>query len=376
MPRVDAVVECPVRRSFRVDQVCGMFDLPWQPKAQQRFQAQLPELEESWQIGLIVGPSGSGKSTLAQAAWPQALFRPKKWPQDQAIIDALGQHSIRTLTRVLTAVGLSSPPVWIRPYWTLSTGQRFRCDLADALLNGGPLVVFDEFTSVVDRTVARVASAAVAKAIRSGTVSCRFVALSCHYDIRQWLEPDWVWDTATGRLVQGRLRRPPVELRLYRCSVAAWRVFAPHHYLSAQVHRSAECLMALWNDQPVAFVALLNAIGRRGLRRISRLVVLPDYQGLGIGSRVCEAVGAWNRTRAFRTTITTGHPAMIAYLKRSPWWRITAVRRCGSHWGRFGQIKGVKSTSWGRAVVSAQYTGPPLHQLLHASPASSNPDER
>ena len=358
MPRVDVVNQCPLYRSFRVEQVAGMFDVPLEEKLRRRIQAELPGEDEPWQIGLIVGPSGSGKSTLARRAFGQALYRPRQWPADRAVIDCLGDHSIRLITRVLTAVGLSSPPAWIRPYATLSNGERFRCDLADALLNGGPLVVFDEFTSVVDRTVARVASAAVARAVRKGVVPRRFVALSCHYDIRQWLEPDWVLDLATGQLVRGRLRRPPVELHVFRCRVAAWTLFAPHHYLSRSVHPSARCYLALWQGQPVAFAALLAAIGRRGVRRISRVVVLPDYQGLGVGSRFCEALGMLNRREGYRTTITTGHPAMVAYLARSPLWKVRSLRRSGSHWGRFGRIKQVRSTSWGRAVVSAEYVGP------------------
>jgi transcriptional regulator with GAF, ATPase, and Fis domain len=60
-----------------------------------------------------------------------------------------------------------------------------------------PLVAFDEFTSVVDRNVARIGSAAVAKAIRSGQIRCRFVAVTCHYDIIDWLAPDWIIDMAT-----------------------------------------------------------------------------------------------------------------------------------------------------------------------------------
>ncbi len=357
MPRVDVVSQCPLHRSFRVEQVAGMFDVPLEEKLQRRFQAEVPGLDEPWQIGLVVGPSGSGKSTLARAAFGSALYQPRRWPSDRAVIDCLGDHSIRLITRVLTSVGLSSPPAWLRPYATLSNGERFRCDLADALLNGGELVVFDEFTSVVDRTVARVASAAVAKTLRRGVLRRRFVALSCHYDIRLWLEPDWVLDLATGQLVRGRLRRPPVELQVFRCQVAAWKLFAPHHYLSRSLHRAARCYMALWQGEPVAFAALLGAIGRRGLRRISRVVVLPDYQGLGVGSRLCETLGELNRREGYRTTITTGHPAMVAYLARSPRWKVRSVRRTGSHWGRFGRAKGVRSTSWGRAVVSAEYVG-------------------
>ena len=138
------------------------------------------------------------------------------------MVDGLGQRPIKEITRLFTAVGFSSPPSWIKPYSVLSNGEQFRCDLARALAEGGrrkaegrrnaadassiippssfrlPLVVFDEFTSVVDRNVARVVSAAIAKGIRSGQIGCRFVAVTCHYDVTEWLEPDWVIDMATA----------------------------------------------------------------------------------------------------------------------------------------------------------------------------------
>ncbi len=59
-----------------------------------------------------------------------------------------------------------------------------------------PIIAFDEFTSVVDRNVARIGSAAIAKGIRKHQILCRFVAVTCHYDILDWLTPDWVIDMA------------------------------------------------------------------------------------------------------------------------------------------------------------------------------------
>jgi hypothetical protein len=68
MPSLDVVVTCPVHDSFRVQQVAGMFDVPLAERATERFQVELPDASEDWQIGLIVGPSGSGKSTVARKA--------------------------------------------------------------------------------------------------------------------------------------------------------------------------------------------------------------------------------------------------------------------------------------------------------------------
>ena len=111
----------------------------------------------------------------------------------------------------------------------LSNGEQFRCDLARALAQcdaTGSLVVFDEFTSVVDRNVARVVSAAASKALRGGRIAGRFVAVTCHYDVTEWLQPDWVIDMATSTFTRRCLPRPPVELALFRCGRGAWPLFA------------------------------------------------------------------------------------------------------------------------------------------------------
>jgi GNAT superfamily N-acetyltransferase len=375
MPQLEAVVECPVYDSFRVQQVAGLFDVPLPETSRERFQVELPPLEEPWTIGAIVGPSGSGKSTVARHAYGENVYVEHEWPADRAVVDCFGDLPIKRITHMLTAVGFSSPPSWIKPYSVLSGGEKFRCDLARALLLGAgdkppspppgdqsspaesPLVVFDEFTSVVDRTVARIGSAAVAKAIRSGRVARRFVAVTCHYDILEWLEPDWTLDMAQLRLERRRLRRPRIELRLFRCRGRAWHLFKRHHYLSAKLNPAAHCYVAMYEGVPAAFCAVLSLMGRKGRRRISRIVVLPDYQGVGIGARVLDAVARLYRRRGERMNIVTSHPSMIAGLLRSPRWRLVARKPTGYARDRLTPAKYRHSCSLGRSVVSFEYVG-------------------
>ena len=174
--------------------------------------------------------------------------------------------------------------------------------------------VFDEFTSVVDRNVARVVSAAVAKGIRAGQIGCRFVAVTCHYDVTEWLEPDWVIDMATATFTRRRLRRPPIELEIFRCRRSAWRMFARHHYLSGALPQYARCFLALWEGVPVAFCATVSLIGRKNRWRISRIVTLPDYQGVGIGMAVAEAVAELHVAEGHRVNVTGSHPAIVGPL--------------------------------------------------------------
>jgi len=363
MPELELTLTCPVYDSFRVRQAAGMFDVPIQQKAVQRIRVQRPELSWAWRVGLIVGPSGSGKSQLARHLFGPAVCQQPVWPQDRAVIDCFGDRPIHEITGLLTSVGFGSPPSWIKPYHVLSTGERFRCDLARALAEANaqtldtapPLVVFDEFTSVVDRNVARIASAAIRRAIDKGLIRCRFVAVTCHYDVTDWLQPDWLLDLADGAFQRGCLQRPPIELAIFRCARSAWRAFAPHHYLSGRLNPMAQCYLAVWNETAVSFCAVLPIPGRKQHWRISRLVVLPDFQGVGIGAAVLEATAELYRTWGRRLSITASHPAILGHLRRSRHWRITAVRKTGSKPVQRGLPK--YRGSFGRAVVSAEFLG-------------------
>lgn len=369
MIQISTTVACPVRDSFRVQQVAGMFDLPVCDKLRETFEVSVPSPDESWQIGAIVGPSGSGKSTIARAAFGECVYESGRWHPQRAVIDGFGDRPIREITQTLTAVGFGSPPSWLKPYWALSTGERFRCELARALLNCGlhgsrprvsnptsptPLVVFDEFTSVVDRTVAKIASAAVSGAIRRRRVSTRLVVVSCHDDILTWLEPDWVVDMGSRTLKRGRLRRPKIRLRIVRAKHAAWRLFARHHYLSGALSRAARLYVATWNGTPVACCALVALYGHAGRRRIHRLVTLPDFQGVGIGSRLLDHVANFEKESGHRVNITTSHPAVIAHCRRSSRWKAVAVRRSGDAARQQKDGQSIAG-SRGRATVSFEF---------------------
>jgi len=324
----------PLYDSFRVQQVAGIFDVPLDEKLSQSFDVEVPDLTaDDWKIGLIVGPSGSGKSSVARELFGSDLYESANWPERSAVVDGFHPDlSAREITELLTSVGFSSPPGWVKPYSVLSNGEKFRCDLARALslarLPDGKnrIIAFDEFTSVVDRTVAKVASATLAKGIRAGSIPARFVAVTCHYDVAEWLEPDWVLDMASRKVSRRRLRRPEIQLEVFRTHSSVWPVFARHHYLSASLAPSARCYVAMWGETPVAFCAVLPLISRKGRRRISRLVTLPDFQGLGIGMRFAEALGEFYHEQGIRLNITGSHPAVIAHCRHSPRWYTVTVR--------------------------------------------------
>jgi GNAT superfamily N-acetyltransferase len=242
-----------------------------------------------------------------------------------SVVDAFPEAlGIQEIAALLSAVGFASPPAWLRPFAVLSTGQQFRVRLALLLANTLPehCLVFDEYTSVVDRTVAQIGSAAVAKLVRKR--GQKFVAVTCHDDVEEWLQPDWVYRPAEDRFTRRLLRRrPPIDLDIVRVAASAWPLFAPHHYLNAALARSAVCFLASWRDRPVAFSAWLPFVGSGPKsRREHRTVTLPDYQGVGIGNALSEFVASLWAGLGYRALSTTTHPALIRARQRSVNWKM------------------------------------------------------
>jgi hypothetical protein len=108
----------------------------------------------------------------------------------------------------------------------------------------------------------------------------------------------------------------------------------------------------------VHFCATLPVITKRRHRRFTRIVTLPDYQGLGIGMRATEAVAQLHRAEGLRINVTSSHPSLIRHCRRSPLWKAVNVMKTGSSrsaTSRFAQYR----SSAGRAVVSFEYVGQP-----------------
>lgn len=164
-------------------------------KLEKQFKGSLPLEDLEWQVGVIVGRSGSGKTSIAKQLFPEAYIRGFDYTSKCVLDDFPKDLETNEITRMLCSVGFASPPDWLKSYDCLSQGEKMRIDIARALCLEQPLVVFDEFTSVVDREIAKVSAFAISKAVRRSKK--RFIAVTCHYDVIDWLEPDWVFCTDT-----------------------------------------------------------------------------------------------------------------------------------------------------------------------------------
>jgi ABC-type ATPase with predicted acetyltransferase domain len=192
VPSFDIVKTWSRPESFRAQSVIGSFTLN-DVKMEKHFAGSIPIEDEKWQIGVIVGRSGTGKTSIAKQLFPKEYIRDFEYKSATVLDDFPEGLPVNEITTALCNVGFASPPDWLKAYEHLSQGEKMRVDIARALCLKQKLIVFDEFTSVVDREIAKVSAFAIAKAVRR--TSKRFVAVTCHYDVLDWLEPDWVFCT-------------------------------------------------------------------------------------------------------------------------------------------------------------------------------------
>lgn len=194
MPAFDIVRTSPIADTYRAARIAADFD--YRAKSSEEHFTGSFDLPDDWSIGLIVGASGTGKTTIARELFGDSVVSSFEYSGLSVLDDMPQGCSLDEITRTFYSVGFGSVPSWLRPYSVLSNGEKMRCDLARAILERD-FTVFDEFTSVVDRNVAKTVSMALAKGIRKQNK--RFVAVSCHRDIIEWLQPDWVFDTDVMR---------------------------------------------------------------------------------------------------------------------------------------------------------------------------------
>lgn len=129
---------------------------------------------------------------------------------------------------------------------------------------------------------------------------------------------------------QFKKSHPPIQLEVQRVEADTWNDlgFAKHHYLTQSLNKSCKCLLFLWNNIPVAFVGLLNSPrkGKPWGHSISRIVVLPDFQGLGLSSHILNFCGGILKSLGndYELYIKTIHTKMGAYLTKSDKWTPTS----------------------------------------------------
>lgn len=280
----------------------------------------------NWNIGVIYGGSGTGKTTLLKEFGNLAE---DNFDDEKPLISNFDWLEPKEVTFLLSSMGLSSVPTWLRPFALLSNGEQYRARLAYKVAKAkeNDVILIDEFTSVVDRDVAKAMSYALQKYIRRENK--KIILASCHFDIMEWLLPDWTYSPLKGRVERHdylRQSRPKIELSIFRCRYETWNIFKQHHYLTEDLNKAAINYILLWNDKPICFIGVLPfpGVGDEKTRRISRIVILPDFQGLGLGKNILNYISSLYAKEKSTMYIRTMSPALGLSLAKDKNWIATS----------------------------------------------------
>jgi len=327
----------------------------------------IPDLPKDG-IVLIVGTSGSGKSTILRSLGERTQLKVEFY---NTVIENFS--TTERGEELLLACGLRSIPTWFRFPHTLSNGEHHRFEMAMSIDQS--ISTIDEFTSVVDRDTAKSLAYSIRKYYdQRGTTEPLYIA-SCHRDIIDWLDPDYIYDTdmqelSARRSLHLRLGRPRITLTIRGTSPDYWEMFRRHHYLDTKMSRSVHCYVGLIGDKPVAFHAAIHSTNRdiHSYWRGHRTVVLPEFQGLGIGTAFSDAIAQIYVDRGLRYFSKTAHPSFGEHRQNSPLWRATSTNlksRLGSYLLKDGtarKMPGYGGTTTardaGRVCYSHEYIGP------------------
>jgi ABC-type lipoprotein export system ATPase subunit/GNAT superfamily N-acetyltransferase len=296
------------------------FDIQNKINSNVTINANLELMPKNWNIGVVYGGSGTGKTTILKNYFKKEL-NTYKFDYNKSLISNFDWLEPEEATFLLSSMGLSSVPTWLRPFHTLSNGEQYRASLAYMVgkASNEEIILIDEYTSVVDRDVAKAMSNALQKYIRR--TNKKIVLASCHFDIMDWLQPNWIYSPEKGRLeiASSRRQRPEIKLEIFRCRYEAWNIFKQHHYLTQELNKSAKCFLILFNDKPVSFMGILPMPSGtiQDAYRVSRLVVLPDFQGLGIGMKILNFFGSIYMKDKKSLYIKTSNPSLFKGMSRN-----------------------------------------------------------
>ncbi len=119
-----------------------------------------------------------------------------------------------------------------------------------------------------------------------------------------------------------------------------WRIFRSHHYLSGDFNKAAKFYLIYWDDVLVAMASMLTMPSGtvKYAYRQHRLVVLPDFQGLGIGTKINDFLAKYYVDRGYKYFIRTTHVRLKNHLSKLPDWKGTSTN---------GKLRSVKSIDEG-----------------------------
>lgn len=125
--------------------------------------------------------------------------------------------------------------------------------------------------------------------------------------------------------------RPTINIEVYEIfkedKEMMWNLFKKHHYLTDKLNKASRCFIAKWKNQIIGFDSVLPLPSGtlKNAWREHRLVILSDFQGLGIGNALSETIGEILVSDGKRFYSKTANKKLGEYRDNSIKWKNTTT---------------------------------------------------
>lgn len=107
-------------------------------------------------------------------------------------------------------------------------------------------------------------------------------------------------------------------------------MFSKYHYLDSNLHPACAQFVGYIGDKIVCHAGFIQAPLKKGTKRVHRLVVLPEYQGIGIGTAfITKCAEIVEDTMKMKVLLTTTTPSLTYALRKKPCWKLISYGRKG-----------------------------------------------
>lgn len=338
MQTYDVTLQSEISKGYLCKRAADSLDIDVQKKSIHSLTISA-DLESPYHIGLIIGASGSGKTTLAKKIFGEDCFK-IVLDETKPIIEQFPEtYDYETCATLLCGVGLTQVPCWIRPVYTLSNGQKARAEAA-LLMCRDELTIIDEWTSVVDRTVGKVMSYCLQKNARDKQK--KVVILSCHYDVVEWLNPDWIIDCNKQEYIDRRLlwqnfkRSEKLQFTIKESNRHGWKYFSKYHYLSENLPGGKVYYFGLFlGCDQIGFIYYTNYVPHTAKQKencqkmtmhANRIVIHPDYAGFGLGLKMTN-ITAEIMSKKYKIMCKFSSVPVYKAMMKSDKWKLINISR-------------------------------------------------
>ncbi|WP_218963460.1 GNAT family N-acetyltransferase [Maribacter sp. 4U21] len=125
-------------------------------------------------------------------------------------------------------------------------------------------------------------------------------------------------------------------MEIWKVNGTYWKYFKAHYYLDLPHPPAAEYFVGTVDGELVCHVAVCPLFTANAYRA-TRLVVMPEWQGAGVGTRFLNEVmqyhleGEGRKGHKYPTFFHTSHPQLCNYLRRAKEWEQTNARLFGTN---------------------------------------------